>query len=143
MATLRSMMAADAVSGGAFLPNDSDGNPDGFNQTVYFYPRGNLGAKATVNAIVDQGHLEGTREALGDGVVLDRHEGRSVRESLVLEIPAAVGVATNQHHTDVDLFKIGGEMYAVKRIVGRDDYMQAVLVVKRKDLETRQFNRNG
>lgn len=141
------MMQRDAVAGGVFFPVDSGENPSGFNAIVYFFPRGERGAKQEVPAIVDYDHLEGSREAHGDGVVLDRAEGLMVRESVVLEIPASVAVATDQLPESPDLFKIGtgedAELYAVKRILAKDEYLQSVLCIRRQDIRTRYRTRQG
>lgn len=143
MTSLRALMAADAADGGTFFPRDSDNNPDGFNELVTFYPRGAEENKSTVNVTVVQDNEEGTREVRGDGVTLNTREGRSTRMSIVIECAADLDVADSQNQHCPDLFKVGGELYAVKRILGRDAYMMSVLCSRRKEHTIRNMNRVG
>ena len=135
MATLKAQMAADVSA--VFL------NTDEHATAVIFYPRGNRSAAMSVNVVVHEGALEGTREARGDGVVLDRADGYSLRESIILDMAASVAVENPPNPRQPDMFLVSGEIFCAKRVMGRDDDMQSVLVVRRTDLLDRKQVRTG
>lgn len=143
MTSLRNMLSNDSASGGVFFPVDSDGNPKGFNETIYLYPRGQRGRRQSLNAVVDEDRLEGTRESFGDGVQLDRQPGRSIRESIVVVVPASVVITPERGGKEQDLLKIRGEMWGVKRLLSQDAHVQEYLCVRRKDLDVRFPTRSG
>jgi hypothetical protein len=117
--TLKARMAADVAS--VFL------NTDEHATAVWFYPKS----------------LEGTREAKGDGVVFDRADGYANRESVILDMAASVAIEDPPNPKRPDMFLIGGEIFCVKRVMGRDDDMQTVLVVRRTDQLDRRQTRTG
>lgn len=138
------MMAADAADGGVFFPNDDSGDPSGFNEDLTFYPKWDQSQKSTVNCVVVRDDEEGTREARGDGVVLNNREGRSTRRSIKVECAASLAVRSDQPETKQDVFVDGnGEIWVVKRILGRDDYLQTVLCIHNDDRVIRTKNRVG
>lgn len=136
-------MAADASDGGVFFPKDSGGNASGFNKLVWFYPAWSEENKVQVNVIVDEDDVEGTREVRGDGVAINTREGRSVRRTIKIECPATLPVRQVQPKSLPDVFKVDGELFPVKRIVGQDDYTQTVLCIHRDNSEIRTENRVG
>ena len=136
-------MTADAAPGGVFLPTES-GAASGFNELVTFYPAYSDADKSlNVNVIVVRDDEEGTREVRGDGVVLNQREGKGVRRSIKIECAASVAVREKQDEKRPDIFKVGTEFWAVKRILGRDDDMQTVLCVHREHSSIRNENRVG
>jgi len=136
-------MAADAAPGGVFLPVDSGAAPNGFNQLITFYPKGVSADAETVNAVVIKDDEEGTREVRGDGVTLNERNGRAVRRSVKVECNVSVLVRDTQTEQTPDMFVIDGEVWPVKRILGRDLYMQTVLCVHRENVSVRNENRVG
>lgn len=141
--TLKDMMAADAQLGGVFFPVDEDGNPTEFNEIVTYYPEFDVDQAVSVNAVVIRDRLEGTNEVFGDGRTFNRDQGRGVRDSIVLEIPASINVRDVQPTDRPDAFKIGGETWIVKRIIGEDADMQSVLAVKATQQHERMQTRRG
>lgn len=130
--TLKSDIVSDATS--VFLDTDE------FAESITFWPKGVIADAETITAVVNRDHEEGTREAHGDGVVNDEHmAGHKIRTSLVLEIAATVSINHPPGRFGPDLFKIDGETWALKRILGRDDGLVAILVV-RTDKVTSRFN---
>jgi len=141
--TLKELMTADAAPGGVFLPLDDADNPSDFNELVWFYPQWSEAHKVQINAVVVHDHLEGTREVHGDGVVFQRPEDLSLRESIIIECQASVGVRTLQTTENPDGFKVGTTMYVVKRILGKDDDMQSVLCILRQPDKVRSRRKMG
>jgi hypothetical protein len=128
-------MAADVAS--VFL------NTDEHATAVWFYPKGDRNSATSVTVIPSEGSLEGTREAKGDGVVFDRADGYANRESVILDMAASVAIEDPPNPKRPDMFLIGGEIFCVKRVMGRDDDMQTVLVVRRTDQLDRRQTRTG
>lgn len=144
---LRTLMEADTKQGGTFFHEDSLGNPDEMNTTVDFYPEYDKSQKVTgIRAHVFFEDYEGTREVQGDGVVFNKPEGRAIRQSIRLEIPADIKVRKIQPeggHDKPDAFKINGEVWVVKRVYEEDDYLQNVLCVRQHDSIERTRRRSG
>tara|TARA_R100000808_G_scaffold24931_1_gene59488 strand:- start:17024 stop:17500 length:477 start_codon:yes stop_codon:yes gene_type:complete len=144
MATLKSLLSSDILD--VFLPTDSDGNAEEFNEQIEIFPKGQQAKKVTTQAIVQEDALEGSREARGDGITHNTSQGRSIRESIVVSIPqtAISNIRIRPSKSDPDLIKIAdGSVYAVKRILGRDAGMFDVLAVHRKDLLVARQTNSG
>lgn len=141
--TLKTIMTADAAPGGALFPVDGTGAPTDFSELITFYPRWSEADKVTVNAVVIRDDEEGTREVRGDGVVLNVREGRAVRRSIKIDCNVSVAVREVQPTQKPDCFVVGGEIFVVKRILGRDDDLQTVLCVSREHDVIRNENRVG
>jgi len=144
MTGLKTMMSSDATDGGTFFPTSSGAATD-FNELGKFYPLYNVtNVVNNVNMIVVEDHLEGSREAPGDGVILNREDGRSVRRSAVIIVPAAIAVRDQQTINNPDVFTdAAGTIWVVKRILKEDDYVQHVLCIHRQDSELRREHRAG
>lgn len=141
--TLKELMAADALPGGVFLPLDDDDLPSDFNELVWFYPEWSEGNKVQINAVVVYDHLEGTREVHGDGVVFERSDDRSLRESIIIECQSSVAVRTEQTKDNPDGFRVGEVMYVAKRILGKDADMQSVLCIRGQGQDVRTKRKLG
>jgi hypothetical protein len=147
--TLKDQIESDAAAGGVWLETDSDGDPSGFNEALTFYPEYDPGRKVTTQGIVVDDHLEGTREAHGDGVVRNDRDGRRIRQSVVIELPQTVDVQVRQPSKRPDVFvDASGTVWQVKQILGQDPWartsgMQAVLCVRMEDGTVRSEARTG
>ena len=129
-------LASDIISDASAVFLDTDE----FAESISWYPKGVLGDLETITAIVTRDHEEGTREAHGDGVVNDEQEaGRTIRTSLVIEVLATVAITDPPEDMRPDLFAIDGKTWALKRVLGRDDGLQTLLVV-RTDVVSKRFN---
>jgi hypothetical protein len=133
--TLKETITADVTN--VFL------NEDEFAETVTLYPRGDVASKVEFLGVVINDNLEGTREAHGDGVVLNHNAGIAIRESIRIECAASVDISATRRPQDL-LKTEDGEMWVVKRVTGRDtDGMQTVLAAKREDVTIRKPVRSG
>lgn len=132
--TLSDLISSDASD--VFL------NATEFAESTTFYPGGDPSQATTVTAVVVQDDLEGTREAPGDGVILERGHGTVIRESYKIECAASVDVdPTRRPH---DLFKLAdGTVVMVKRVLGRDAGMQTVWCTRRDDVVIRRRQKSG
>jgi hypothetical protein len=132
--SLKETIAADAAT--VFL------NGDEFAETVTLYKSGDYLQSVAVSAIVVWDELEGTREAFGDGVMVEHDSGSAIRQSLKLEL--AVGVDVDDTRRPADLFKLeDGTMVVVKRILGKDGGMQTVLCTRRDNISIRKPVKSG
>lgn len=132
--TLAEIITADASD--VFLDTDE------FAESVVFYPGGESINSSTITAVVVWDDLEGTREAHGDGVVLEKDSGTAVRQSVKLEI--SVSVDADDTRRPADLFKLAdGTVVALKRILGKDGGMQTLLCTRRSDVTIRRPVRSG
>lgn len=145
MSDFQDLLRTDATPGGAFFQTDASGAPSDFNENVVFYPEWDKTRKQTVNVQVSEASLEGTREAHGDGVVFERPEDRSLRETIVIDVPVSYGleIREKQPKHRPDGFKVGGTDYVVKRIEGRDKDVVSVICVRREAQEERTKTRVG
>jgi hypothetical protein len=143
--TLREQIVEDATPGGALLPVDDDGNPSDFNQTIYYYPEADGEQKTTVNAIVSENSLEGSREAHGDGIVLNKPHGRAVRESISIWISNTTDITIRkvQPHKHPDCFQVDDEFYVVKRVLGRGIGFKKVICIRTEHASIRNYTRSG
>jgi hypothetical protein len=135
--TLREIITND-VSGVFMDIND-------FAEDVEWYPNGITGMGQTIKAIVSADDLEGTREVHGDGRVLHSGTGTNLRESLILDISTnyEINAVKGGGNRDLDIFKVDGKVYTVKRVMGRDDDMQSVLCIRTRVNTTRRGERRG
>lgn len=114
-------------------------NTDEFAETVYRYPRGNLGSPEELVGIFTEDREPGTNQVDGDGVVPNTIKGERIRSSGYLFLSADVVVDDR----DTFLIPSQGVTYAVKRRLSRDavagdDAMQQLLLVKNIPIDTRQ-----
>ena len=135
--SLKELMTADVEN--VFL------NKEHFAEDVGWYKGGNLNVGETVVAIVVGDNLEGTREVHGDGRVLHSVAGTNLRESYTLEISTKYDITEPKGagSRDVDVFKIRGRIFTVKRVIGIDEDFQSVLCVRTDVNATRRGERRG
>ena len=134
--TLSDDIVTDASS--VFLDTDD------FAESIKFYKRGKRDTEETVTAIVNRDHEEGTREAHGDGVVNEEHRaGYALRKSLVIEVLATTDITDPPDDMAPDMWKIDNEMWASKRVLGRDDGLVGILVVRKDRVSSRGNPRSG
>ena len=105
---------------------------DELAETITREVKGDPKETETVLAIVFEEALPGTNERDGDGVLTSTRTGQRIRESAIFEMAAS----QTTHHSDSWLK--GDDRWKTKRIMGRDDNMQAVLVVKNIGIRTRR-----
>ena len=128
--TLASQMTTDVVQ--VFL------NTEDFAQVVTHYANGDESSGASMTVIWFPDALEGSNENEGDGRVLHRDTGDKIRQSGLLE------VANTESVTELkDTFLINSELWALKRIIGKDANMMTLLVVKTDKIKTRRQRRRG
>ena len=101
-------------------------------ETVVRYPLGVQAHAVNVTAIVNRAAEIGTNEVSGDGVVLDDRYGERVRRSYTLDLAASVAVDLR------DTWLIGGEKWFTRRVIGRDQSTQTVLIVRNEGGRTVQ-----
>ncbi len=143
MATLKDIMASDAADGGVFLPKDGSGNATGFNELVWFYPKGLFAKRVKINVVIEDYALRGTNESPGDGVVLNKDIGRQVRESLIVTMVNSVGVQREQSKEQADELEAREETWRAKRILGVDEHFTRVLFTRVKKATVRGNMRFG
>lgn len=121
-------------------------NTDEFAKEIDWLPLHNEANRTTILGVFIQDRLEGTREVMGDGVVLHLEEGQRIRESGTLETSseysfnAPIGDGSRLQ----DAFEIDGEKWLLKRIMGRDKGgMQALRLVKAKENVVRRGTKRG
>lgn len=147
MSTFRDDLAADVTD--VFLPTDADGNSEEFNETVTFYPRWDTSRKQTLQALVTEDSLEGTREARGDGVVRNDRDGRRTRESAIFSVPQTIEIQETQSNQFPDAFEDeSGTLWKVQTVLGRDSLtgilgLQDLLCVRVHDRTIRNESRSG
>ena len=127
MATFAAEIVADATE---FL--------DTFGEDIEHWPLGDRSKKVTIKAVEVEDDLSGSREVRGDGVTFNKEEGASIRQSKILEVLATVAVKELK-----DSFNFGGTVWSLKRVTGRDDGLQALLVTARDARTTRREARIG
>ena len=142
--TLREVQAADVAN--VFYRKDADGNHVGVSETVTFYVGGDPDRGVEVDAIVDAGHLEGSREARGDGVIPFRQHGHSERESITVQFRKSQVTPTRPQGEDPqfipDTLEWNGVMWAAQRVTGEDAQMIDILFARRVDNFGRQARLN-
>ena len=127
---------------------EEDGTPCEDAEHVWFYHEGDKERKVKWLVSVDRGALEGSREVIGDGRVLERSDGRWLRDSITIEVSADMAVSKTQQRDRPDKFmvaKVGiplealgdpvsapdnWEPFSVKRITGEDRQSRSVLCVR-------------
>lgn len=135
--TVKTFMAADVDT--VLL------NTDEMAETWDYYPRGHAPDKTQVKVIPVPDRLDGTREVTGDGRVLHGEKGDKIRESQLLEMPAAVTITPTRGTGDEQDYFVNpaGEVWFAKRVIGIDADMQTVLCVRTIGLTTRRGQRRG
>ena len=105
-----------------------------FGESMTLYPKCSGDAATEFDGVFDQDSLPGTNEADGDGVALNRNNGRHNRDSASVEIPIELwGLIQNkgQDPSTPDIVKSAdGRLWAAKRVMGKDDAMFTLLVVR-------------
>lgn len=134
--TLKQEIAADVTN--VFFDEDE------FAEDADFYPAGVAADKVNTTVIVHHDDKEGSREVPGDGRVLERDTGRKIRRSVQMDVPASLAVSDTREG-DKDMIKLttSGEIYYVKRIVGRDADVLTLLCVRTNDVLDRRSARRG
>jgi hypothetical protein len=134
MTTLKAQIAADVST--VFI------NTDEFADALTLYVDSTTGVgNVTFNGVVEPYDLEGTREAHGDGVVLERDAGRALRQSIRITCAASVALSDKQRRQQV--LKWGSDYYAVQRIIAKDDYFQIVICVRTDKVTTKHLVKSG
>ena len=118
---------------------------DAFAETVTYVPQGVDGDAFTIAAVVDWDNEEGNNQVRGDGRSdLNRDGGRSVRQSVIVELPTSrddpnnpgtlIPMTVDENGKDrIKVTQHGSGnvvVLSVKRIVGRDEAAQSVLCTR-------------
>lgn len=122
------------------------GSGAGFGVTITLWPFGDVAQKTTFTGVAVRDGEEGTREVHGDGVAIDeRHEGKVVRASVIVECATSVAIQDAPDTIRPDLIKLPDDdrVYTIKRITSRDDDMMAFLAVHATKVSERAKARRG
>lgn len=118
-----------------------------FGETMTFYPKGDANNKVDFDGVLDEDSLPGTNETRGDGRILNNSVERRERRSAIVECPISLKsvVQSQQDPKRPDLIKdASGNMWGVKRFMGEDHAMFALLVVRNETaVETYGKTRRG
>lgn len=105
----------------------------GFGEAVYHIPGGVVANRTEVAAAcVDWDAEEGRNEVRGDGRTVNQDRGRSVRQTVVIEVPVSVQVSEDgrDQFEVMDPVSESLVLVSVKRILGRDAGLQSVLATR-------------
>lgn len=105
-------------------------NDDIFGDTVTLAPGGDWADKESVNCTVIPDHLIGSNEVQGDGVRMERKDGRTVRDSILVEFKTDANIQRVQSRMKPDEIQWDSQIWSGVRTVGYDQAMKSVLFVK-------------
>lgn len=128
-------------------------------EEVYYTPKGDPGRRTKIVAVVDEANAEGSNEVAGDGKVLEKQVGRTLRYSMYIEVNKADVVrselegnapcvfhvfhdATEQQQYEAGN-KNAGIPYRAKRITSTDRDTITILCVQVKRVTIRRESRRG
>lgn len=132
--TVSSLTVSDAS--GVFL------NTDDFAESCTLYPGGDRHRSTSFTGQVFRDDEEGTREVHGDGVVLNQEQGERVRRSITIDCLATLDIDDTRDPPDL-VKTSAGEVFVVKRILGRDSAMQRVRCVRVDKIKEAYPTRRG
>jgi len=117
----------------------------GFAEPVWHWPAGNKTDRVQRSAVVDWDAEEGQQNVRGDGRIVNGDSGRSIRQSVVLEMAANITILDDGRDKFELLDPMSGEwvLFGVKRIIGRDRGMQSVLCIRVTEYQTQNGRRIG
>lgn len=118
-------------------------NDDIFGDAVVLAPSGNWDNKSVVPCVVIPDHLQGSNEVRGDGVRLERADGRTVRDSILIEFKTSANIQRIQSRQHPDQIKWDGSIWSAVRTVGYDQALKSVLFVKVTDVLRHGENKRG
>lgn len=111
-------------------------------QDIIFAPRGKWDEAFITRAVVIGDQLQGSNEVQGDGVVLNKPDGSTERETIRVELCIKLKIEA-QDPINPDQIKVDGVIYAAKRVLGRDRGTQTVLFVRSKAIRQIRFHPKG
>lgn len=130
--TLAAQITSDVTD--VFLETD-----DFADSTIKHYPKGDVSLEESVTGIFDEDDLTEATGGDGDGINLTNQRGIRIRRAGKLEISVDVEVTEEAPNQKASTFKIDGEWWVCKRVVGKDkDGMQTVLLVNTDQKATRR-----
>ena len=89
-----------------------------------------------IPAVIDAAHLIGSNETRGDGVVNEKRNGNSIRESITIEVRFDAPISDIQSRLKPDRIILpaeepfNGDIFKVKRMLGKDHGMKAFVCVR-------------
>lgn len=101
-------------------------------EPITHFPRGDRRNGQPLSGFLDTSEEQGSNQVQGDGPVMESAKGKRIRRTGKLDLPAGVAVQMD------DTFFVAGELWSLRRHLGRDQGRQTLLVVVVEGDFTRQ-----